>query len=50
MVKNIKLKKISKNKKILIYYTAIKLNKVLEFSKIISLLKKIGVILMKLAK
>lgn len=40
MVKNIKLKKISKNKKILIYYTAIKLNKVLEISKIISLLKR----------
>lgn len=40
MVKNIKLKKISKNKKILVYYTAIKLNKVLEISKIISLLRR----------
>lgn len=39
-VKNINKNLIFKNKKILVYYMAIKLNKVLEFSKVISLLKK----------
>lgn len=39
-VKNINKKLILKNKKILIYYIAIRLNKILEFSKLISLLKK----------
>lgn len=39
-VKNINKNLIFKNKKILVYYMAIKLNKVLEFSKLISLLKK----------
>ena len=40
IVKNIKFKNIIRNKKILIYYIAIRLNKILEFSKIISILKK----------
>ena len=39
-VKNINKKLILTNKKILIYYIAIRLNKILEFSKLISLLKK----------
>ena len=40
MIRDIKIKNIIKNKKILIYYMAIKLNKILEISKLISLLKK----------
>lgn len=39
-IKNINKKLILTNKKILIYYIAIRLNKILEFSKLISLLKK----------
>lgn len=40
VIKNVKIKNIIKNKKILIYYVTIKLNKILEISKLISLLKK----------
>ena len=39
-VKNINKNLIFKNKKILVYYIAIRLNKILEFSKLISFLKK----------
>lgn len=39
-VKNINKNLIFKNKKILVYYLAIKLNKILEFSKLILILKK----------
>ena len=39
MVKNIKIKNIIKNKKVLIYYFVIKLNKILGFSKLVNFLK-----------
>lgn len=39
IVKNIEIKNIIRNKKILIYYFVIKLNKILEFSRLISLIK-----------